>query len=97
MPFFLISKGADLSLADRSGITCLMWAVLGELTELVKEVLKRNVDVNAVDIEEHHTALDFAIRDDLGEIQRLLRQAGGKTGEELKLSLKGHPKPGQSR
>jgi hypothetical protein len=49
----------------------------------VSEVLKRSVSVNALD-DEGQSALDFAIRDELPEIEVLLRKAGAKTGVELR-------------
>lgn len=80
---FLIKAGADLEAAEWDGTTSLMWAVIGENAKLVAEVLKRGVNVNALD-NEGQSALDFAIRDKLPEIQALLRQAGAQTGAELR-------------
>lgn len=51
--------------------------------KLVTEVLKHGVNVNILD-GEGQGALDFAIRDELPEIQALLRKAGAKTGAELR-------------
>lgn len=81
--FFLIERGANLETAKLDGITCLMRAVMSESAKLVTEVLKHRVDVNALD-NEGQSALDFAIRDELPEIQALLRKAGAKTGAELR-------------
>jgi len=81
--FFLARHGANLEAAKLDGITCLMRSVMSEDAKLVSEVLKCGVNVNALD-NEGKSALDFAIRDELPEIQALLRKSGAKTGAELR-------------
>lgn len=87
IPRFLIANGADLTAADRSGFTCLMWAVVSRAPWLVTEVLNRGVDPNAMD-SEGATALDIAVRDGLLKIQQILRHAGAKPAAELRPRIK---------
>ncbi len=79
----LIEHEPDLDSADLDGTSCLMWAVLSRSSSLVSALLKRSINVNALD-NEGKSALDFAIRDNLPEIQTELLNAGAKTGAELR-------------
>jgi ankyrin repeat protein len=80
---FLLACGTDLRAVDRHGITSLMWTVImSKSPELVSQVLRQKVEVNVLD-NKGHSALDFAIRDELPQIQAILRKAGAKTGTEL--------------
>lgn len=85
--FMLIDNSVDLKAAQEDGTTCLMWAVISKTPKLVSEVLKHRININALN-DEGKSALDLAIRDKLPEIEALLREAGAKTGGELRPTKK---------
>ncbi|MEW6354695.1 MAG: ankyrin repeat domain-containing protein [Planctomycetota bacterium] len=74
----LLAKGAELHITNHTGGTALHVAVEAQRKDMVELLLKHGAEVNAKD-HSGRTPLDLA--KDL-EIQRLLREHGGKTGKE---------------
>ena len=66
----LIDAGANVNLADKNGVTPLMFAASKGLTEDVKALIHAGADVN-VRLSDGRTALDVAQSD---EVKALLRQ-----------------------
>ena len=75
-----LDKGVDVNAKVFNGWTPLHHAVYKEVVELL---IAKGADVGAKD-DDGTTPLDSAIKDKHTETADLLRQHGGKTGEELK-------------
>jgi len=76
----LLKHDANVNLADKEGMTALMWAVIGGHEDCFKHVLERGADINAK-ARDGKTALDFAIRDRKRVLEAHLRKAGGSSGK----------------
>ena len=76
----LIAKGADVNANTNDGVTPLHFATTKEIAELL---IAEGANVNAKD-ERGKTPLDLAIQVKNPKTADLLREHGGKTGEELK-------------
>ena len=76
----LIAKGADVNAKDGVGETPLHWAAKEGNKEVVELLIAKGADVNAKD-DVGDTPVDWT---DNKELADLLREHGGKTGEELK-------------
>jgi len=83
MPLFLITKGANLNVKNKSGSTPLHLAAAGDRKEIVELFIAKSADVNAKN-KGGRTPLDSAIAFKHTETADLLRKHGGKTAEELK-------------
>lgn len=78
----LVAKGVPLDAADYDGRTALHLAVSSNRQSVVEFLLAQGVDVNTRD-RWGGTPLDDALRENCGEIQRLLEQQGGARGSDL--------------
>ena len=79
----LIAKGADVNAKDKYDMTPLHPAAGRGHKEVVELLIAKGADVNARD-EDGDTPLDWADRRNQTATTALLREHGGKTGEELK-------------
>jgi ankyrin repeat protein len=79
----LIAKGADVNATDGIRRTPLHLATSWGHKELVALLIAKGADVNATD-NRGRTPLEFPIRMRDTEIINLIREHGGRTGEELK-------------
>ena len=77
-----LAAGTDVN-AIKDGVTPLMYASAKAQKEIVELLIAEGADVNAK-TGDGETPLGLAIRFKHPEIADLLRQHGGKTGEELK-------------
>jgi hypothetical protein len=75
-----LDAGVDVNAAGRYEMTALHLSAEHRHREVVELLIKREANVNAMDIQD--TPLDLA--NSMPEIANLLRKHGGKTGEELK-------------
>jgi cytohesin len=76
----LIAKGADVNGKTNNGWTPLHYAAVRGHKEIVELLIASDAEVNAK-ANDGKTPIDFAFKTELAD---LLRQHGGKTGEELK-------------
>ena len=76
----LLEKGADVNAKKYDGSTALMLAADNGHTKIVKLLIEKGADVNAKN-NYGLTAYDYAKND---EIRNLIRQYGGRSGEELR-------------
>jgi len=75
-----LDAGVDVNAAGHYEMTALHLSAKHRHREVVELLIKREANVNAMDIQD--TPLDLA--NSIPEIANLLRKHGGKTGEELK-------------
>ena len=80
----LVNKGADLNAKnERLGATCLHAASFSGHEDIVAFLVTKNLDINATEIN-GLTPIDLAKLDGHTNVIKILKQNGGKTGEELK-------------
>jgi ankyrin repeat protein len=72
----LLENDADVSLRDNNGRTALMFAASGPFPATVRLLLENGANVNAVDSDEHFTALMTAAAEGLSPIVDMLLDAG---------------------
>ena len=74
----MLGSNPSVNIRDADGRTLLMHAVLAEEASLmvVKFLIERGVDVNAVDSDQQWTALHFAARDQNRDIVKTLLESG---------------------
>ena len=77
-----LDAGAIVNAKDEDGWIALHYAALEGHKDIVELLIDKGADVNAKN--SGKTSLDWAIINDETEIADLLRNHGGKTGEELK-------------
>lgn len=86
----LIGKGANLDVVGEQG-TALHVAISGELSKTTSKIcemlINAGADVNSLSID-NGTPLDMAILYERGDIVKMLRNAGGKTRDELFMTTK---------
>src|SRR5262245_24885573 len=84
----LVKSGANVGATDRVGSTTLMWAAFNESgkPELVEELLKLGVDVNARN-QNVETALTWALRRGNTPVVAVLRKAGAAENSKIKASV----------
>ena len=82
----LISRGAEVNAKDEDGWTPLHQAAHGGHKEVAEMLIAKDADVNARK-KNGYTPLDEANWRNKPEIADLLREHGGKTGEELKVLM----------
>ena len=75
-----LDKGVNINAKDNNDWTALHWAALEDYKKIVELLIDNGAQINATD-SLGDTPLDFA----KGEIKKLLRLRGGKTGMELTL------------
>ncbi|MDR3197002.1 MAG: ankyrin repeat domain-containing protein [Planctomycetaceae bacterium] len=83
---YLVEKGADVNVKDKNSETPLFNAVSSGNLEVVKYLVEKGADVNVKDLE-GKTPLDYADLldyDNKEEIKEFLRNADGKSGNEIK-------------
>ena len=82
-----LAAGADVNTnwnrLEPNGYTLLHLAAHFGNGEIVELLIVENAKMNAMDVE-GQTPLDVAIKHERTEVTDLLRQHGGKTGEELR-------------
>lgn len=71
----LLDKGAEPNLADKSGRTALLWAVLNKHRAVAEQLLARGADVHKRD-NEGWTALSFAVRNHSTPMANILLDMG---------------------
>jgi hypothetical protein len=76
----LLADGMDVDVTDKGGLTALYRAAHNDQKETVSLLLSNGANVNIRD-KFGNTPLDVTLNDNIVE---LLRQHGGKTGQELK-------------
>lgn len=79
---YLLAEGADVNARERLGDTALMEATYYGHLALVKELLLRGAEVNALG--DSGTALDIAIDKKNAELAYLLKHYGGRRASELR-------------
>ncbi len=79
----LIASGANVNKKDVRGSIPLHFTAWQGSKEIAELFIAKRAGVNTKN-EDGETPLDWAIKDKRTEIAELLRQHGGKTGEELK-------------
>ncbi|MDR1385883.1 MAG: ankyrin repeat domain-containing protein [Planctomycetaceae bacterium] len=78
---YLISQGADVNVKEKKyGLTLLHWAVFKSNVDVLKYLVLQGANVNTKD-NYGRTPLDAAKSE---EVKKILRDAGGKSGEEIK-------------
>jgi hypothetical protein len=84
----MVQSGGNPKETDPAGGTTLMWAAADEVgrTDLVKELLKLGVDVNAKN-KDGDTALTWALRRGNTPIVDMLRKAGARENDRIKASV----------
>lgn len=84
----LLTRGADVNIANQAGWTPLMQAALDGSAGIVRELLSHKPDLDAKD-QDGKTALDLAVQYQHADVVQLLAEAGAKAqvgqlaGEEL--------------
>ena len=76
----LLADGMDVDVTDEEGLTALYRAAHNDQKETVSLLLRNGANVNIRD-KFGNTPLDVTLNDNIAD---LLRQHGGKTGQELK-------------
>ena len=79
----LLDKGADPNLADKSGRTALLWAVLNDHRAVAEQLLARGADVQGRD-HDQWTALSFAVRNGSTPMANLLLDMGADVSATIK-------------
>ncbi|ETV98234.1 hypothetical protein, variant [Aphanomyces invadans] len=69
---YLIHRGADLSVCDKSGFSCLRWAAKHRNKPLVRLLLQRGVSVRKDCSSSYHSALDWARENHDEDIEGML-------------------------
>ena len=78
---YLLEEGADINAREKLGHTALSEAVYYGQTAVIKELVFRGADLNAIG--EGGTALDIAVNRNNKAVVELLRRHGGKSAREL--------------
>ena len=79
----LLDKGAEPNLADKSGRTALLWAVLNEHRVVAEQLLARGADVQKRD-NARWTALLFAVRNRSTSMANLLLEMGADVSATIR-------------
>ena len=80
----LVNRGADINTKnERLGATCLHAASFSGHEDIVDFLVAKKLDINATEIN-GLTPIDLAKMDGHTNVIKILKQNGGKTGEELK-------------
>jgi ankyrin repeat protein len=77
---YWVEKGADVNVKTDEGETPLFIAAEKNSLEVVKYLVEKGADIN-VKTNDGKTSLDVA---DSEEVKKILSEAGGKSGEEIK-------------
>jgi ankyrin repeat protein len=79
---FLLDQGADVNAHDGSGNTALGEATYYSQIPVIKELLARGANINA--LANGATALDIALNRNDAEIADILKHYGGRTASEIR-------------
>lgn len=82
MSLFLIDAGAPLDTRQHLGHTLLHEAAVGGDAELIRLLVARGLDVNAVEDHFHDTPLEYAVGDDKREAVAALLEAGADVNHQ---------------
>ena len=81
---FLLNNGADIDIGDKSHLhTPLMYTIFGNQPDSLRLLIEKGANINKAD-KNGNTPLNHAYQFNNKIFIDLLRQYGGKTGEELK-------------